>query len=195
MKKLLMMTGLVLCAMVENSTMSNAQYIKKNSQVGQFGKALEDLAEQYMAKQQAPAQNKANSVGAASATSIEYARSAARACLNGRWEQQPCLKAISENTLVMAANYGAVLQGRGKNRESEILKENCAAATAATKGEYPAYAMRSAYVECANKIYDLTEMTKMSPDLSQYQLLVGAVQCLDKSTTCTGVESGLAKYR
>lgn len=157
------------------SASSDAQYIRKSPRKTQS---------------QSP-----GTLGGPSGTSVDFAKRAANACLNGHWEDQACLKSISENTLVMAANYGAALQKRGKNKDSETLKENCAAATAATKGEYPAYAMRSAYVECANKVYDLTESTKMSPDLSQYQLLVGAVQCLDKSRACKGVESGLAKYK
>ncbi len=165
--------AIVVLTLATWSTSSDAQYIKRQSQKSQNSGAL----------------------GGPSGTATDFAKRAAQACLNGRWEEQACLKTISENTLVMAANYGATLQGRGKNKASEILKEHCAAATAATKGEYPAYAMRSAYVECVNKIYDLTESTKMSPDLSQYQLLVGAVQCLDKSTACTGVETGLSKYK
>ena len=175
MQKPARLFGLALCALTLSiwSAPVDAQYIKRQSQ-----------------KSQSP-----GAIGGPSGTATDFAKRAARACLNGHWEDQACLKAISENTLVMAANYGAVLQRRGKNKASEILKEHCAAATAATKGEYPAYAMRSAYVECVNKIYDLTESTKVSPDLSQYQLLVGAVQCLDKSTACTGVESGLAKYK
>lgn len=175
MKKRSLFLGLAIAVLTLTlwGASSDAQYVRKKSKSSQSQGAL----------------------GAPSGTSVDYAGRAARACLNGRWEEQACLKAISENTLVMASNYGAALQGRGKNKASETLKEHCAAATAATKGEYPAYAMRSAYVECANKVYDLTESTKMSPDLSQYQLLVGAVQCLDKSRACKGVESGLAKYK
>lgn len=131
----------------------------------------------------------------ASNTALEHAKRVATACTPGKWESQPCLKAVSENNLVMLANYGEALQKHKKNESWELLKDNCAASTAATKGEYPAYAMRSAFVECANIIYDITESTRMVPDQSQYQLLVGAVQCLDKTVACNGIEKGLTRYK
>lgn len=128
-------------------------------------------------------------------TSKEYASRVAANCLGGKWEEQPCLKSVSENNLVMAANYGAKLQKSNKNADAEKLKQHCAAATAASKGEYPAYAMRSAFVECANMIYDIKEASAISPDLSQYQILVGAVQCLDGSAACKVFEMGMQRYK
>jgi len=132
---------------------------------------------------------------AASNTAVEHAKRVAGACVAGKWEGQPCLKAVSENNLVMLSNYGEALQNREKNSDVELLKEHCSASTAATKGEYPAYAMRSAFVECANIIYDITQSSGLSPDQSQYQLLVGAVQCLDKTVACAGIEKGLKRYK
>ena len=129
-----------------------------------------------------------------SATAVEYAKRAAKQCLYGKWEEQGCLKAVSENNLVMAANYGAALQEGGHDADYELIKEHCAASTAATRGEFPAYALRSAFVECANMIYDVSESSGLKPEPSQYQLLVSAVQCLDKSPLCRAIEKGLARY-
>ena len=132
---------------------------------------------------------------AASENAIEFAKRVAKACVPGQWEGQPCLKAVSENNLVMLANYGEALQKRKKDKAVELIKEHCSASTAATQGEFPAYAMRSAFVECANMIYDITESSGILPDQSQYQLLVGAVQCLDKTVACAGIEKGLQRYK
>ncbi|MBL4803602.1 MAG: hypothetical protein JKY71_01955 [Alphaproteobacteria bacterium] len=130
-----------------------------------------------------------------SSTATSFAQRIAQACVSGKWEQQPCLKAVSENNLVMASNYIAALDEAGKKQQGEMVKQKCAASTAATKGEYPANAMRSAYVECVNHVVDTVKATGMLPDQSQYQLLVGAVQCLDKATACSAIEQGLSRYK
>lgn len=130
-----------------------------------------------------------------SQTATDFASRIAQACVSSKWEQQPCLKAVSENNLVMASNYIAALDESGKKSQGEMVKQKCAASTAATKGEYPANAMRSAYVECVNFIVDTVGATGMMPDQSQYQLLVGAVQCLDKSKTCAAIEQALSRYK
>ena len=174
MKKLAIVLFALTCFVTVEMNTVNAQYVRKSPKQSQQG---------------------SGSVGAPSQTSLEYARRVANTCSGNRWEEQACLKAVSENVYVMASNYGATLQQRGKKAASEKIKEHCAAATAATQGEYPAYAMRSAFVECANMISDMVDSTRMSPDLSQYQLLVGAVQCLDKSTACMAIESGLKRYQ
>ncbi len=129
----------------------------------------------------------------ASSTSVAHAKLVSRACL-GNWESQKCLKAVSDSSLVMVSNYGAKLKRKGKTRSLETLKEHCAASTAASNGEYPAYAMQSAYVECANIISDIVDETSIMPDQSHYQLIVGPVLCLYKDRRCKGIESGLRKY-
>jgi hypothetical protein len=125
--------------------------------------------------------------------SVEHAKQVSRAC-PGKWEAQPCLKAVSESTLVLASNYAANLQQKGHPKQVEMIKEHCAAATAARQGEFPANAMRSAFVECANTIVDTTDQTGVAPDASHYQLLVGPVLCLDGDRRCAFIEDGLKKY-
>ncbi|MGB0718977.1 MAG: hypothetical protein ACPGRX_00800 [Bdellovibrionales bacterium] len=171
---------------------TNAQtYVTKQKREAQQYKA-----QQYKSQPNAQPQTQTSpQTKAASQTALDYARLAAKSCVPGAWEGQPCLAAISQNTLVMAANYQEALQNAQKLSDSEAIKQHCAAATAAANGEYPAYAMRSAYVECANTVYDVTERSGVRPDLSQYQLLIGAVQCLDKSTACSAFETGLAAYK
>lgn len=130
----------------------------------------------------------------ASSVSVEYARSVAKACI-GQWESQGCLKSLSESALVFISNYGAALQKAGKVQELEVLKEECAASTAASQGEYPAYAMKSAFTVCSNTIYDILEKTKIMPDQSHYQLLVAPVMCMNSPRDCKSIESGLSRFR
>lgn len=180
-----------LCALMVVTIIGNADaqfYLRKNQQTQTQQPQPQPQTPQ---RQAAPSQ----ALGAPSQTSVEYAKRAANACTGGQWETPACLKAISENVYIMASNYGAALQQRGKKADSERIKEHCAAATAAAQETFPAYAMRSAYVECANMVYDVTESSRVQPDLSQYQLLVGAVQCLDKTMACKAVEIGLKQYK
>ena len=67
---------------------------------------------------------------APSQAATDHAAQVANFCPE-HWETQECLAAVSESTLVMAANYGANLDKRGKKAAIEDLKEHCAAATAA----------------------------------------------------------------
>jgi hypothetical protein len=126
----------------------------------------------------------------ASAESATYARLTSTHCL-GRWARQECLTSISQSTLVLAANYAGLLESHGLVDAVEEIKQHCAAATAGTKGEYPAYAMQSAFTECANMIFDISEQTQVKPDLSHYQILVGAILCLSKDRRCAGIEKQL----
>ena len=124
-----------------------------------------------------------------------YAKDVATLCLNGRWETQQCLAAVSESSLVLAANYAETLSNAGHEFAVEEIKEHCAAGTAATKGEYPAYALKSAWIECANTMYDLSETTGIEPNPSHYQLLVGPILCLEKDRRCQNVEVGLRRFQ
>ncbi len=116
-----------------------------------------------------------------------YAQKISRVC-PGNWEAYPCLQAVSESTLVMAANYAGALKNRGYTAAVEKIKNHCAAATAAREREFPAYAMKSAYTECANMIYDVTEETGLKPDQSHYQLLVGPILCMSDDWRCETLE-------
>lgn len=125
-----------------------------------------------------------------SATALTYAKSLGQVC-PGQWESQPCLKAASQSSLALAANYGGALQEKKLNAEAEEIKQHCAASTAATQGEYPAYAMKSAFIECANTMSDVATKTTLDPDVSHYQLLVATVMCLDKDAGCVEIEKTL----
>lgn len=112
----------------------------------------------------------------------------------GQWESASCLRAVSQSNLTMVSNYGEVLHNARKAQAAEQIKQNCAASTAATEGDYPAYAMKSAFIECANAITTISEQTGTAPDLSQFQLLVGATMCLDKGAGCAQIEAGLRQH-
>jgi hypothetical protein len=123
-----------------------------------------------------------------------FAKTLSNSCLK-QWETSKCLTNISQATLILAANYAGDLESNGMIGAVEQIKQNCAAATAGTKGNYPAYAMKSAFTECANIIYDVSEQTNIKPDLSFYQLLVSSIMCLNKDRSCPAIEQGLNAYR
>lgn len=123
-----------------------------------------------------------------SAVATHHAKQVANHCVS-QWEAQSCLSILSHSALILASNYASDLQDH--EQQTEDLKQHCAAATAATKGEYPAYAMTSAYTECANIMTDIAEQTGIAPDPSHYQLLIGSILCLNKSTHCPQIETAL----
>ncbi|MBU0859509.1 MAG: hypothetical protein KJ667_06205 [Alphaproteobacteria bacterium] len=132
----------------------------------------------------------AHATGAASEDALTFGQLLGEYC-PGQWESAHCLKAVSQSNMVMVSNYGAALQESGKKQAAEQLKQHCAASTAGTEGDYPAYAMKSAFTECANTIGDLAGQTNLKPDLSHYQLLVGATMCLDGAAECAPIEKTL----
>lgn len=128
--------------------------------------------------------------GVLSNEALQFGKAAGAAC-PGKWDSPECLAIISQNNLMMAANYGGALKENGKVTESELIKEHCAAATAAREKSFPAYAMKSAFTECANTIVDVSGKTGISPDLSEYQLLVGATLCLGNDPRCGTISDQL----
>lgn len=124
---------------------------------------------------------------------MPHIRAVARSCV-GNWESQECLAAVSRSALDLAARYAEELSNAGHDFAIELIKEHCAAGTAAAEGEYPAYAMKSAWTECANIMSDISEATGLNPSTSHYQLLVGPVLCLDKDMRCKSVERGLSRF-
>tara|TARA_Y100000588_G_scaffold157103_1_gene171069 strand:- start:97 stop:600 length:504 start_codon:yes stop_codon:yes gene_type:complete len=125
---------------------------------------------------------------------MAFAREISKSCPH-QWEEQACLSDVSASALVLAANYAGDLQSNGMIGAVEQIKQHCAAATAATQGTYPAYAMKSAFTECANKIYDVSEQTSIKPDLSHYQLLIGAIWCMNKDSQCKTIEDQLGAFQ
>lgn len=131
----------------------------------------------------------------ASQASRTYAARMAAVC-PGAWESAACLTAGSESNLVMASNYGAALKERKLEGPAETLKQHCAASTAHREGRtYPAYAMQSAFTECANIITDLVDQTGVKPDVDHYQLIVMSVLCMTKDKRCAPMEQGLLQYK
>lgn len=130
----------------------------------------------------------------ASEESALFARELSNTCLK-QWEAPGCLSNISQSTLVLAANFAGDLESSGMVGAVEQVKQSCAAATAATQGNYPAYAMRSAFTQCANSIADISEQTRINPDQSHYQLLVSSILCLSKDRRCAMIEKGLKAYK
>lgn len=125
--------------------------------------------------------------------SLASARAIAAAC-PGAWESPACLTVISQSNYVMLSNYGAALKNQKLEGPAETLKEHCSASTAHREEAFPAYAMKSAFVECANTISDLVDQIKVTPDLDHYQLLLVPVLCLNKDKSCPGLEKGLKQY-
>lgn len=123
---------------------------------------------------------------------MAHAKKIASTC-PGSWEQQSCLQAVSESNITLASNYAESLDNSGKSNQIEPLKQVCAASTAATKGEYPPAAMNSAFTECANGIYDISQKSGIAPDQSNYQLLVAAILCLNKDPQCELLERSMTQ--
>lgn len=111
------------------------------------------------------------------------------------WENQECLKTISEISLTVASNYAHALDSKGLAKHNEGLKQHCAAATAATRTIVPGYAMKSALTECVNAIYEINQATQVKPDETRYQLLVSAILCLSSDESCGFIEKSLLAPR
>jgi hypothetical protein len=120
-------------------------------------------------------------------------RTIANAC-PGHWDSAGCLSAVSSANLVMAANYAADLKEKGRPGEAEQVKEHCAASTAAREKSFPAYAMKSAFIECANLITDVAEKTGIKPDPTAFQLLIAPTLCLDNDPRCGTITEQLKRF-
>ncbi len=126
---------------------------------------------------------------------LQHARNIAGKCGPSFWEEQPCIKALSESNLVLAANYAEKLDTSGKKEASRKIINECAASTAGREIEVPTYAIVSAFTTCSNTIFDVSEETGIKPDLSHYQLLVYPTLCLSKDARCAAFESQMGQYR
>ena len=129
----------------------------------------------------------------ASDASLAHASSVATACL-GNWAGQPCLAALAESNMTLAAGYGSALEESGSKTAAEEIKQHCAASTAAREQTVPAYAMRSAMTECANAIGDVATRTGTLPDQSLLQLMTVGVWCLEADPRCAPSAEQLQKY-
>lgn len=122
------------------------------------------------------------------------ARNIAKSCPQ-QWEDEECLRATSQAALVLVSNFGGKLDQAGQKSFMEALKEDCAASTAATQEDgIPAYAMKSAYTVCMNKIADIADKTGVVPEPSYMQLLLATVWCMEKSPQCQMMELALRKW-
>ena len=128
-----------------------------------------------------------------SATSLQFAKSVATACV-ADWTAQSCLSAVSDSNLALLSNYGADLQNRKMEAAAENLKQHCAATTAANQQAVPPYAMHSALTECANTITDIAASTGVQPDPSHYQLLIAPLLCLGANPACADITAQLKTY-
>lgn len=118
---------------------------------------------------------------------MQHAMTISKTC-PGAWTQAACLKALSSSNHDLAVNYAQSVQNAGKTEAVEAIKQSCAASTAATQQDYPAKAMQSAFTECANGIYDISQKTGVNPDPTSYQLLVGSILCLSGAPQCAALE-------
>ena len=141
-----------------------------------------------------PVTAQAQGMRQASDASFAAAQKVAPVCV-GAWESPACLTAMSESNMTMVSNYGALLQSRKLDAQAETLKQHCAASTAHREQQFPAEAMKSAFIECINAISDLAEQTTIPPDVDHFQLLVAAGLCLSKDARCVPMEKALAQYK
>lgn len=124
---------------------------------------------------------------------MDLYRSVASQCV-GHWEDQPCVNNISKTVLYMGTEYAARLLRNGKRDSVENLRQHCAAATAAAEQDVPSYAIISALTSCVNIIVEIRDNTNLAPDKNAYQLLVGAVLCLNNHSSCASIEEQLSRF-
>jgi len=110
-----------------------------------------------------------------------------------QWDQQQCLSVVSSITKLMVQDYADTLNKSGHKAAIDPLTQECAAATAAAEGEYPAEAMRSAFTVCANYLATMAEKTQLTPNQDAYQILVGSILCLSGDPRCAAIEAQLVQ--
>lgn len=125
----------------------------------------------------------------------QFAAAYAQTCM-GAWTGQDCLSLISTSNLLLAADFMNRLNAAEQSVAANTVRETCAAATAAREGQFPANAMTSAFVECANSLFTISDETGIDPDQSRYQLLIGPIFCLQdaQSENCQALETQLQTY-
>ena len=117
----------------------------------------------------------------------QFVNGLANRCV-GSWESQPCLEMLAAVSMNVTAHYAQSLKNGGHEHDMEDLKQSCAASTAAMQQDVPAYAMKSAMTECANKISDINDDTQISPNVNHYQMIVIGVMCLGEDPSCAMLE-------
>lgn len=122
-----------------------------------------------------------------SAAAQQHAQNISKNC-PGAWTTPACLKAVSASSYDMTIDYASKLESAGKKDFLEPLKQTCAASTAAREQDFPADAMNSAFKECANGIYDITQKSGVLPDRNYFQLIVVPSLCMDGAKECAQVE-------
>lgn len=172
----------------------NSQKTTTQDSVGETQSAPNNKSNDKGSNQASTAQGQSNGKNSATPspdTSIyPYYLGAAKYCSH-EWSSQECMKTLSGASLVMVSNFAEDLHEKGHAEHLESLKQNCAASTAGTKVEVPAYAQRSAFVTCINHIVTINEKTGVKPNADFYQLMVGAIMCFDKNQSCAVIERSL----
>jgi hypothetical protein len=132
-----------------------------------------------------------------SETAMHYTKMVAQDCSAkaDAWSSNGCLRTLSESNRVMISNYMETLDREGQTQFVELVKNSCAASTAAEQGTYPADAMKSAFIECANAISDVAEASRLAPDLAHYELLAGSILCMSNDRRCREVSFRLHQFR
>lgn len=125
-----------------------------------------------------------------SAEERKYVQAVAQSCV-GDWEKKTCLTTLAKVNKHIASYYAESLHKSGKKKRLEPLKQACAASTAAQTEDVPAYAMKSAMTECANKIADISSATNITPNINLYQLMIAGVLCLGQDAQCASLEARL----
>lgn len=125
---------------------------------------------------------------------VQHIRQLQQNCMSGQWESQACIRALGESNLTLASQYAESLKKSGKAADADDIVQHCAASTASTKKQVPAYAMASAMTECANAMGDTANKTRIKPDLTHYQILIAGALCLSKHPKCPPLERGIANF-
>ena len=128
-----------------------------------------------------------NSYAQVASSTLLHMNNMATYCV-GSWEDEACIKELSSISMDLTTGYAELLDASKQQGAMEVLKQHCAASTAALKVLVPAYAMKSAITECVNSISDISEATLIKPDLNLYQFMVISVMCLGNDPSCKDIE-------
>jgi len=126
---------------------------------------------------------------------IEHILALQTHCIPGKWETPACLSAMAVSNKDLAAGYAENVQNKQGKPDADTIIQHCAASTAASQQEVPAYAMASAMTECVNAISDMAESTELTPDPTHISLLLTGILCLNGEPQCAALEQGLKNFK
>lgn len=116
----------------------------------------------------------------------DYIPPVAEHCVPDKWATNACLEAVTNSNADLVAIYSGQLTAAGRLGYAFQVLNDCAAAADFEANK--ASILRNDFAVCANQMSDIFDATGITPILpAQYDILVGAVQCMDDHPRCKAV--------